>query len=470
MNLTQLLLILGARYKIALFTLVTTIAVAVAVSMILPKQYTATATLVIDVKSPDPIMGMMLPALVMPGYMATQVGVIESERVAQEVVKKLKLDQNPTVRDEWLMATQGEGQLNVWIAEILQKRLKVNPSREGSIISIEFKAKDPDFAAAVANAYAQAFIDTNIELKVDPARQYSVWFGQQSKLLRDNLERAQARLSDYQQTHGIVASDERLDSETARLSDLSAQLTIVQGQTTDARSKQRSGNAGESLPEVVGNPLIAQLKGQIALREAKLREMSGNLGQNHPLYQSGEAELAALKQKLDIETRHIISGFSASRTVGSSREAELKAAIAAQKKKLLRLKSQRDELAVLMRDVETAQKAYEAVSQKLNQVRLESQSTQTNISILTPASRPIVPSSPNIVLNTLIAIILGTVLEIGVSLAIEAMDRRIRSAEDLVEMLQVPVLGVIGPARGDRLALGYHRPALAVNRQLDVEV
>jgi chain length determinant protein EpsF len=464
MNLQLLLLVLRARYKIALVALVVTVTATLAVSLLLPKQYSARATVVIDVKSPDPIAGLMLPALMMPGYMATQVDIVESQRVAQKVVKMLKLDENPAVREQWPEATRGKGELDDWLAELLRKRLKVKPARESSVVSIDYTANDPAFAAMIANAFAQAFIDTNIELKVEPAKQYSLWFGEQGKMLRESHEKAQARLSEHQQKYGIVGSDERLDIETAKLNDLSAQLTVVQGQTADAQSKQRSGSAADTLPEVVQNPLILNLKGDVARQEARLQEMAGNLGKNHPQYQRMEAEIAALKRQLEAETRHITSGFSTSRAIGKDKEAELRAAIAAQKNKLLELKSERDQLAVLTRDVDAVQRAYDAVTQRLNQTSLESQSKQTNVSVLTPASAPNTPSSPKIVLNTLIAIFLGSGLGIGAAFLLEMLDRRIRSAEDLVEMLQMPVLGVIGPANGrSRPALGYRRPALVMN-------
>src|SRR5205814_2250747 len=152
---------------------------------------------------------------------------------------------------------------------------------------------DPAFAAAVANAFAQAYIEASIELRTDPARQYARWFGEQDKALRENLEKAQARLSEHQQTYGIVASDERLDSEVTKLNDLSAQLTVIQGQAAEARSKQRSGSASSTLPEVVQNPLIQTLKTDIARQAAKLQEVAGNLGKNHPQYQRMESELAS---------------------------------------------------------------------------------------------------------------------------------------------------------------------------------
>src|SRR6266480_2414545 len=208
MTLYQFLTLLRARFKIVLLMLLGTVAVIVAASLVLPKRYTATAAVVLDVKSPDPITGAMLHAMVMPGYMATQRDIITSDRVAQKVVKLLKLDEVPAKKEQWLQSTQGKGSLVAWLGDELQKKLDVKPSRESNVIDISYRAGDAAFAAAVANAFAQAYIDASIELRIEPARQYARWFGEQDKGLRENLEKAQARLSEHQQKYGIVASDE----------------------------------------------------------------------------------------------------------------------------------------------------------------------------------------------------------------------------------------------------------------------
>lgn len=78
MTLQQFLLILRARAKIALFTLFATVLTTLVVSLVMPKQYTASTAVVIDVKSPDPIAGMVLPGMISPGYMATQVDIINN--------------------------------------------------------------------------------------------------------------------------------------------------------------------------------------------------------------------------------------------------------------------------------------------------------------------------------------------------------------------------------------------------------
>ncbi|MGI0034734.1 MAG: chain length determinant protein EpsF, partial [Nitrososphaera sp.] len=327
MSLQQFFLVLRARYKLALLTLLGTVAVTLAVSLLLPARYTATTAVMVDTKTPDPIAGVILPAVVMPGYMATQMDIVNSYRVAQKVVRTLRLDQNLQAKEQWLEATNGRGTLELWLAELLQKKLDVEPSRESSIINIAYTGVDPSFAAAVANAFAQAYIDITIELKVEPAKQYAQWFGEQGKTLRNNLEKTQNRLSAYQQSKGIVTSDERLDNETFKLNELSTQLTIVQVRTADAQSKQKSGSALDTLPEVVQNSLIVSLKSEIARQEAKLQELAENLGKKHPRLLRQESEIASLKNTLETETQKIASGFSTSHAIGKNKEAELRAAI-----------------------------------------------------------------------------------------------------------------------------------------------
>ena len=442
MTLQQFLLILRARARVALYTLLATVLTTLVVSLLLPKQYPAGTGVVIDVKSPDPIMGMVLPGMISPGYMATQVDIINSDRVAQRVVKLLRMDENPTIQEQWKDATEGKGDIVVWLANLLQIKLDVKPSRESNVININYTGADPAFAAALANAFAQAFIDVSLDLKVEPARQNALWFEGQTKMARDKLEGAQKALSGFQQKAGIVATDERFDFETAKLNELSTQLTIVQGQTSDSHSKTKSGGS-DTLAEVMQNPLIQGLKSDIARLDAKLQESNINLGKNHPQTQRVESELASLRSKLAAETKAVSSSLGTSYQVGKQKEVELRQAIEDQKASLLDLSKQRDEISVLKRDVESAQRAFEGVSQRSSTTRLESLSVQTNAVVLTPAAPPSEHSKPKVLLNVLVSIFLGTLLGVGAALMLELGDRKVRSAQDLAEAIELPLLASV---------------------------
>jgi len=447
MTLLQFLLILRARAKAVLLTLLVVVLATLAVSLILPKQYTTGTAVVIDVKSPDPIAGLVLPGMISPGYMATQVDIINSDRVALQVVKLLRLDESQAIKAQWQEATKGKGSMTVWLASLLQKKLDAKPARESNVININYSGADPKFTAAVANAFAQAYIDVNLELKVEPARQSATWFEGQTKALRDKLETAQKALSSYQKKTGIVATDERLDYETAKLNELSTQLTIVQGQTSDSHSKGHSAGGSDTLAEVMQSPLINGLKSDIARLDAKLQESNINLGRNHPQTKRNESELASLRSKLDSETQKISTSLGTSYQVGKQKEKELLEAIETQKTRVLDLNNQRDELNVLKRDIESAQRTFETASQRSAQTRLESLSVQTNVAVLNSASEPTEPSKPRILLNVLVSIFFGMLLGISVALLLELGNRRVRSEDDLAEALDLPVLASIASTR-----------------------
>ena len=218
---------------------------------------------------------------------------------------------------------------------------------------------------------------------------------------------------------------------------------MAQAQGTDSISKRKSTGSADTLPEVMQSPLVGQLKGDIARLESRLKEVSGNLGVNHPQYLRSQAELAEMKSKMNAEIARIASSINTAGNISKQKQNELIAAVNAQKTRILELRKQRDEITLLAREVETAQRAFEAVGQRTTQSRLESQSVQTNVAVLNPASEPIKPSKPRVLLNILVSIFLGILLGVGAALTLELLNRRIRSPEDLSLALGLPVLAVL---------------------------
>ncbi len=441
MDFQQFLLILQARFKVALIVLVGTVALVLGVSLLLPNKYVASTSVVLDVKSPDPVMGIALAGMATPSYMATQTDIITSDHVAQNVVKMLKLDQIPQVREQWQKATDGRGEVAVWMGGLLAKKLDVKPSRDSNVINISFSSEDPVFAATAANAFAQAYINTNLELKVEPARQYAQWFRARVAGLRTELENAQARLAEFQEKTGMVSTGSKLQNEeNSKIAELTGQLAVTEGQLADTQSKHKNVSSGETLSDVMQNPVILSLKSDIIRLEGKLQEASRNMGKNHPQYQAMESEIATLKKKLDAETQQVLNSINTANSVNLQKGAELKAAINSHKKQAIEDNANRDQIEVLENDVESAQKAYDIVVQRYTESNLQSQSNQTNISVLTPATEPIERSSPNILKNMLIAVFVGTLLGVGAVFVAEMLDQRVRTTEALGVATGLPVL------------------------------
>ncbi|MFT3857430.1 MAG: chain length determinant protein EpsF [Aquabacterium sp.] len=468
MSFGQLLLVLNARKWLMLAIVVAVFGIAMIITAVLPSKYKATAAVVVDVKSPDPIAGMVLPGMMAPGYMATQVDLIKSERVLRGVIRQLQLTASPQLQAQWKDETEGKGSIEAWLGEQLENYLEIDPSRESSVINISFTGQDAAFAAAMANAFAQSYIATTLELRTEPAKQYRDLFEQQSKQAREKLEQAQAKLSAYQQNKGLLATDERLDIETMRLNELSSQLVALQAITAESRGRQAlaSGN-GERMQEVLNNPVVSTLKTDLSRQEARLKELSSRFGDAHPQVAETRASLAETRARIEAETRKVTASLGVNNSVNQVRELQVKAQLDEQRQKVLRLRQQRDEAQVLQRDVETAQRNFDAITARLSQSSLESQSNQTNVSMVKIATPPYKPSSPKTFLNAILALVLGVMLALMTALILEIRDRRLRTEEDIEEGLGVPLLGAL-PATALPKQIGPKRlmPFLRSNKEV----
>jgi len=467
MTYTQMFLILAARWRAVLAVFLGVVGLVAGLSWALPKTYTARASVLVDFKGVDPITGMILPGQLLTGYLATQVDIITSHAVALRVVDSLKLTEVPELVEKFDQETEGRGSVRDWVADRLVKYLDARPGRDSSVIAIEFSSTDPDFAAGVANAFARAYIQTNLDLRVDPARTQASWFEDQIKNLRGQVEAARQRLSEYQRRTGIVASDEKLDVENARLAELSSQWVIAQTQTYDIQTRQRQVAEAEAkgrleeLPDIQGNALIQNLKHALAQSEAKLAETADQLGPKHPVHQSARAERDSLKRKIAAEIQNVKGSLAHAAAQAQQRETQIEHALNRQKNRVLELKEGRDRAMVLTHEVENAERAYDSTRQRTEQIRLESQRSQTEIAVLNSAVPPLWPSKPRLALNLAIGVVMGVLFGVACALLREVFDRRVRAEDDIGRGLGVPVLVSIAPGRTRRPALGFlQKPAL----------
>jgi uncharacterized protein involved in exopolysaccharide biosynthesis len=191
---------------------------------------------------------------------------------------------------------------------------------------------------------------------------------------------------------------------------------------------------------VVQSQLIGQLKNSLSDAEARQTEIVSTLGKNHPDYKAAEAEVATLKARIAEETEKIVASLGNANQVNVRRETDIQAALEAQKKKVLELKHEHDQAAILESEVANAQKDLDLVSDRYAQSSLESQARQTNVALLTTATEPNEPSSPKLLINILVGIFLGAIVGIGSVLLLEFANPVVRCEADLHELLGVPLL------------------------------
>jgi protein tyrosine kinase modulator len=469
-NLTQFLLALRARAGVFVLVLAATMLAAAAASLILPKSYRATVALLMDARTEQTLSHSQRP-LILPqerqAYLETQKDILTSKKVARKVVQDLQLVQQPAAHAILGDEEPGTAPIEDRLVDALLKQLKVETS-QSNVVRASYTSPDPAAAALIANGFAAAYIHTVLQLQVEPAREAAAWFDDQLKRLRGSLEEAQAKLTESYQQRGIVSADERLDVESSRLQALSDEAVRAQGRSIqwDSREQQardavRQGAAPDRLPDVLDNPFIQRLKGDLLLGESKLHQLATQYGRNHPHYQSQVSENQNLREKLGAEMAKVVAGVGSSARQSREREAALAQAMTAQRTRLLGMKQGRNELALLKRNVESAERAYDAALQRSATSQAESRVSQASVAVLSPAVVPDKPASPRIALNLALSAVVGALLGIGIVMLLEMGDRRVRSQDDLVNAWDVPLLGELkpwkpanrllgGPAKGSR--------------------
>jgi uncharacterized protein involved in exopolysaccharide biosynthesis len=275
--------------------------------------------------------------------------------------------------------------------------------------------------------------------------------------MRADLEAAQDKLAAFQREKGIIATDDRVDIEQARLSELSNQLLRANDSMYEAQSRSglASGNGRrEELPEVLGNPTIQAIKAQLVTAEAALAEMATRMGPNHPQYIQQASTVGSLRGRMNAEVNRVVAGVQNLTTQNRARTQQLQAAVDAQRQKVIEMRDAKNAAFILQRDVDTAQKAYEAAQQRYTVNKVESGARFANVTVLNEASPPARPSKPRILLNIALGVLLGFVLGLAAVFFLELLDRRVRSTDDLESGLDAPVIGHLQTWNPSRLLGG----------------
>lgn len=406
----------------------------------------AEAQVVAAVMSPqdsDPqTLNAAIAPMLQPDYLATQVDIINSDRVAERAAELLKIDTDPNAMADYRKAGQKVSPA-VFFGRQLHQNLKVTPSIGSRLIAIDYSAPDAAAAAEGANAFAKAYLDVSLDLIVSPSRQSDEWYQRNLDDLRHQLEGAQSRLIARQRELGVTAplttsaASVSVEPEEARLTTLSQMLAQAQAAQTTAQSHTGSG----ALPDAMANPVIQGLDADIKRLEAQRAQMAGHLGPNSSEMREIGGQIATLRSERDKQASTVSRSVSAAAGQASANVAGLESQLSAEKSRLIQSRSGRAKLGVLQQDVDGLRRAYDDLVNRRASARVAASRAQTNVAILSLAS----PSSDKSAITIAIGAILGALagLIIGlISAGIrELADRRLRAPEEAELLLDVPNLG-----------------------------
>ncbi len=266
-------LLILASFVVALFT-------AMLLTSAQDERFEAVASVIVDFQAESPFDKSAIPSRSSGSYMATQLDIIRSDKVATRVLEQVDIANNPDLAgDTSPGATVSGAERREALREQLKQNLDVSAGYDNSqMIKIGYNARDPDTAAQIANAFAAAYIATALELNREPLQQNAAWFDEQIQVLRRRLRAAESRLTEFQQAEGIVALDEKLDTETERLRELSTGLVEAQSDLFDVQSRQLGTNHPEYRRVVARERSLQQSVEEQKQRILSLMEQRDTLG------------------------------------------------------------------------------------------------------------------------------------------------------------------------------------------------
>ncbi|KQS48284.1 MULTISPECIES: GNVR domain-containing protein [unclassified Sphingomonas] len=397
-----------------------------------PRAYTASSSVLVDLTQRDPVSANSVTgsdnSSVLESVIGTQEDIIRSDAVLGEVIRR-----SPQFQSAKLGDTPAERTQNGLV--MLRRDLAISNEKGSNVIRLSLTANTPEQAAKTLNLIVDTFLTKQVTLRSGSAQGNAKWYDARTRDVRDRLEAAQSRLSNFQRQHGIVGMN-RMDVEADRVRNLSTELVSAQAAAAVAQSK--SGSTAQ--PEVAQSTIVQDLQRESGLQAGKVAELSKTLGPNHPDMLAANAQLAALRSQLESARSIQAQALTASSSAAGRRESQIRADLAAQQTRMLALSGVQDQLNVLQRDVDAARATYDTVRQRYNEATLQSEVSQANASRLDRAVAPTLPSKPNLILWVIAAIVLGAGAGLASAIGQEMLTPRLRTPSGTARALDLDVI------------------------------
>ena len=212
-----------------------------------------------------------------------------------------------------------------------------------------------------------------------------------------------------------------------------------------AEERWRSASTSDlmTLPEVLQNPSIQRLTEQRAIMDAEYRQKLSIFQADYPEMVRLRAQIEEADSQIRTLAGNIRSSIRSQYEIAANQERSLQAQVRGLEGDVLDLRDRSIQYNILQRELDTTRTLYEALLQRYKEVGVTGGVTANNISIVDSATPPKVPSKPNMLLNMLLAALLGLGLGVLAALILEALDETLATPDDVEAKLGVPVLGVV---------------------------
>ncbi|MDZ4375384.1 MAG: hypothetical protein U1C74_28735 [Phenylobacterium sp.] len=427
MSIFQFFRILWAYRLIVIGLTVVSFTLMLAFVQIAKPQYEAQSRVMLDIVKPDPVTGQVIASPFVRAYTKTQIELVQDYGVAGAAVDALNWVNNPNMQRLYRESDDRRGlDFRQWAAQVIVDGTSARLIEGSNILEITYTSQSPAQARNVSEALRKAYVDQALRSRQETARRNAEWYEDQAEKAKGMLLSSEQAKANYERETGIVLQDGTTDLESARLAALA----------------QQGAAPIMSAPAAGGSP--AEL--QMTQVDAEIAQASRTLGPNHP-------QLLELRQKRDLLAAQVARDRSAGSSAAAAAASAARATsglLEAQKARVMAQREQVERLRLLQADVELRRQQYNQAATRAAQLRQEAEIAVTGVTPLGAAVTPQAPVFPNKPLFLGASLPVGAGLGLVFALLMEFVGRRVRGVQDMTQVVQAPVLGVIRPDRAPR--------------------
>ncbi len=325
------------------------------------------------------------------------------------------------------------------------------------MLTVSVQDDDPAMARAIANTVCEAYIEYNMDVRLDTTQRTLSWLGDQMGKMKQKLEESEARFLAFKEREKIfsITGKQRVHSQKIEEINTSYISTRANRMDVEARigemKKLLTGDQILEFPTAFArSELLTSLYQEQALLAIELKKNQDVYKSKHPKMVQITTKLEQIKSRFHTELQKVLLSLRSEYSVLAAREKALQEALEQYEKDALETNKKEAQYAILEREVNTNKELYDMMSTKLKESMISQGIETANIRLVEPASDPIRPFKPRKKLNILLGIIFGLMTGVGFAFFLEYLGQTVQNPEDIERHFKLPVLTVVYDVSEDK--------------------
>jgi capsular exopolysaccharide synthesis family protein len=394
-------------------------------------------------------------------FFQTQSQVLRSRPIIAKTIEKIRLWESPQFAGSSTIEKPTQRSSPALIDAFLQ-HLSTSPTPGTHLLSVAFEASDGALAMNAVNALTETYVEEQTRTDVTASSETVGWLNEQLGEQRKRLDASEASLQNYMERHDALSVQDRQNIVVQKLADLNTALTkaktdrIAKEATFEQlKSVQEDSSVLATLPVVLSNALLQQLRGQLAELKQKELTLNQEFGDRHPEMVTIRKEIDLANERLRVELIKLTESVKHDYLEAQAIEQNLVNALNGQKRDVLDLNRKSIEYGALQRQATSDRQIYEQLLTETKTRGVTRTTPDTKITIVEPAELPPAPIGPRNTRDSILVLAAGLILAIGAPLVIDSFDRRLKTPTDVEQSLRLRCIAMVPSLneRGTRPAL-----------------